>query len=223
MWAIVPLKFFADAKSRLAPVLEPAERAALVRAMARDVLTALAATRTLAGIIIASREAEVPALAEQFGAEVFVEPPDADLSASVSAASQWAVEARSASGTLIVHADIPTATATAFDALLRAHRTLTLVPDDAGRGTNCIAASPPNPIEYRYDGNSFRPHLALARAAGIEPGICEIPELQLDIDTADDLRRLLALHPTGATGGFLARSAVASRLGSPHNEGSRSE
>ena len=212
MWAIVPLKYFADAKSRLASVLSPQERQLLVRHMARDVLSALQATAGLAGILLVSRETEVQALAPEFGAELFVEPAGVDLSRSVILASQHLVQTKEATGTLIVHADIPLANPAAFSALLAAHDQLTLVPDNQRLGTNCIAATPPNPIEYRYDGRSFEPHLAAARAAEIPSVVCEIPALALDIDTPADLKSLLAANSLGETATYLETSGIALRL-----------
>ena len=236
MWAIVPLKYFDDAKSRLSDVLSSTERQLLVRTMARDVLRALAGCTYLNGILINSRESEVSDLAKEFGAEVFVEPSGSDLSQSVTLAGVWLEQERSATGTLIVHADIPLATSADFDALLKDHSGISLVPDDEGMGTNCIAASPPNPIDYRYDGKSFKPHLDAAKKAGFEPRVCEIPGLQLDIDTAVDLRKLLAatdsapptatpatssepqsIQSIGETGTYLETSGIAQRLATQYS------
>lgn len=225
MWAIVPLKYFDNAKSRLADVLSATERQLLVRTMARDVLRALSDCAHLDGVLINSRESEVFALAEEFGAEVFVEPEGCDLSQSVTLASEWLQRERRATGTLIVHADIPLATAADFDALLENHQQLSVVPDDEERGTNCIAATPPNPIEYRYDGNSFAPHMAAAKAQNLAVQVCPIERLQLDIDTRDDLKKLLlattnariAGDPIGETGIYLEASGIAQRLGSPYS------
>lgn len=226
MWAIVPLKYFEDAKSRLADVLSASERQLLVRTMARDVLRALADCDLLHGILINSRESEVFALAQEYGAEVFVEPRGSGLSESVTLASSWLQKERRATGTLIVHADIPLATGADFHALLKDHQRFSLVPDDEHLGTNCIVASPPNPIEYRYDGKSFEPHLQAAKARGLEPRICEIPGLQLDIDTHLDLSKLLAAvkaaheagQAIGETGTYLEASGIAQRLVSPYSD-----
>jgi len=226
MWAIVPLKYFDDAKSRLADVLSATERQLLVRTMARDVLRALAGCTLLDGVLINSRESEVFDLAEEFGAEVFVEPEGCDLSQSVTLASEWLQRERGATGTLIVHADIPLAIAADFDALLKNHQQLSFVPDDEERGTNCIAASPPNPIQYRYDGNSFAPHKAAAEAQGLSFQVCPIQRLQLDIDTREDLKKLLlatinaqtAGEPIGETAIYLKTSGIAQRLGSPYSD-----
>ena len=52
VWALVPVKDPARAKTRLAPVLSADQRAALQRAMLADVLAALGRARTLAGIAV---------------------------------------------------------------------------------------------------------------------------------------------------------------------------
>lgn len=218
MWAIVPLKYFANAKSRLAPVLSVAERQLLVRHMARDVLRALTTTAGLDGILLVSREAEVVALAEEFEVELFVEPEGLDLSSSVELASQHLIDTKSASGTLIVHADIPLANPAAFNALLAAHDEFTLVPDDQRQGTNCIAASPPNPIKYRYDGKSFEPHRQAADQAGLRSVVCEIPALALDIDTPEDLQTLISANSVGETAAYLASSGIALRLSKTYSD-----
>ena len=53
MWALLPLKRFSSAKQRLAGVLTPTERRALVLAMASDVLATLAAVSALALALVA--------------------------------------------------------------------------------------------------------------------------------------------------------------------------
>ena len=225
MWAIVPLKYFDDAKSRLADVLSATERQLLVRTMARDVLRALSGCSMLQGVLINSRESEVFSLAQEFSAEVFIEPSGCDLSRSVTLASEWLERERGANGTLIVHADIPLATSADFNTLLQNHQQLSFVPDDEEQGTNCIAATPPNPIDYRYDGKSFAPHLAAAESLGLTSQVCRIERLQLDIDTRADLEKLLiavnsaraAGEPIGETGTYLEASGIAQRLGTPYS------
>ena len=158
--------------------------------------------------------------------EVFAEPEGSNLSESVTLASAWLEKQRNATGTLIVHADIPLARSSDFDTLLEHHGRLSLVADDEGLGTNCIAASPPNPFEYRYDGRSFEPHLQAAKRAGITPRVCDIEGLQLDIDTAKDLSKLLAAlnvaksagTSIGETGTYLEASGIAQRLATPYSD-----
>jgi len=57
VWAVVPVKELDQAKERLAPVLPPERRRALMLAMLEDVLAALAATPGLGGLAIVTVDA----------------------------------------------------------------------------------------------------------------------------------------------------------------------
>lgn len=213
MWAIVPLKSLESAKRRLADVLSPDERRALMLAMARDVLTALARCRALAGVLIVSRSPEADALAQTFGTERFMESPDADLTQALTQAGAYAAEHLRACGAMIVPADVPLITAEDVEAVLDGHDTVTVVPDDEHLGTNALICTPPNRIPLNFDGRSFRPHVDAACVAGVQPRVVPSPRFALDVDTPADLRALLADGPGTQTAIFLQRSGIAERLG----------
>lgn len=209
IWAVVPFKGTVGAKGRLAAHLDQAERAALVLAMARDVLRALKAA-PLAGIAIVSRSRPARDLAAAFGA-TFVAETARGLSGAVTEASAF-VAARGAAGTLIIHADLPAVTSADIEALLRGHAGVTLAPDRHDIGTNCIVATPPNAMRYQFDGRSFAPHQALARAAGLEPRIVRRPGLGLDIDTLDALKDFARRPSATEAWRHLEAHGVVSRL-----------
>src|SRR2546423_15352797 len=70
VWAVVPVKELDRAKERLAPVLPPERRRALMLAMLEDVLTALAATPGLDGLAVVTVDAVARRLAEHYGARI---------------------------------------------------------------------------------------------------------------------------------------------------------
>ena len=221
IWAIVPLKSLEAAKRRLADVLSPEERRALMLAMARDVLTALVRSQALAGVVIVSRTPEADALAQAFGTERFMESPEADLSGALTEAAEHLAEHRHASGVLIVPADVPLITPDEVDALLAGHRAVTLAPDDEHLGTNALACSPPDRIRFNFDGRSFKPHVDAAFAAGVHPRLVPSQHLALDVDTPEDLRELLRRGPGTQTATFLEKSGIARRLGASDGPGGR--
>src|ERR1700736_4373043 len=101
VWAVVPVKELDRAKERLAPVLPPEQRRALMLAMLEDVLTALAAAPGL------SRLAGVTAGAGHSGAVA-------------AAASLPAAEG--CPGMLTLPGDIPLVTPAEITQVLAAHR-----------------------------------------------------------------------------------------------------
>ncbi|MFM7691701.1 MAG: 2-phospho-L-lactate guanylyltransferase, partial [Alphaproteobacteria bacterium] len=72
-WVILPVKEMAGAKQRLASLLSPAERVALMQVMLRDVLMALSAAQGLAGIAVVTLDPFAQALAEAHGARIITE------------------------------------------------------------------------------------------------------------------------------------------------------
>ena len=72
MWTVLPLKAMRPVKSRLAPILSPAQRADLMKAMVKDVLAALKDCPDVEGILLVSKDPDTPDLAAACGAEILV-------------------------------------------------------------------------------------------------------------------------------------------------------
>ncbi len=212
MWAIVPLKSLDDAKKRLATELSGEERRSLMLAMARDVLATLCQVKVLRGILIVSRTPEADALAQTFGTERFAESPTANLPIALTQASDHLTSHLGAAGVMIVPADLPLLDATEITDILRDHECVTVIPDAANIGTNCLICSPPDAIPFVFDGRSFKPHVDAAFARGFTPRVIPGRGFALDIDTVEDLRELLLRGPTTQTGTYLEKSGIASRL-----------
>lgn len=213
IWALVPFKGATGAKRRLESVLDERERESLVLAMIRDVLETLTRCRTLAGTLLVSRDRSAFELAEEFGIDVF-EDSATDLSGAVVESGDYARDKRAATGTLFVPGDVPLIRTDDVDAVLDGHRQITLVPDAYDIGTNAAASSPCNAFEYLFDGKSFKPHIAAARRAGIEPRIVRRTAWGLDVDTVAELTAVAARAAGTRTGAFLESSGIASRFDS---------
>ena len=191
--AVVPVKDLGDAKQRLAGVLDQAERTALFRIMLEDVLDALSGAPSLAGIVLVTRDDEAFALAGRYGAECLVEPENRGHTAAVERAAE-ALAKRGAGALLQVPGDIPLVTPDDIEAVIAAHApapAVTIAPSRDHRGSNAVLCSPPDVFPFRFGDDSFHPHLAAARAIGIEPAVVERAGLGLDIDTPDDLGAFL--------------------------------
>jgi 2-phospho-L-lactate guanylyltransferase len=214
LWVVMPVKDLANAKERLAGVLSPEERRALFRAMLEDVLSTLAASPGLAGILLVSRDPEAQQLADRYGARVIMEETNRGHTAASSLGARTLTK-KGAAGMLQLPADIPLVTPADIEALLRVHGptpAVTIAPSRDQRGSNAVACSPPDFLPLRFGENSFFPHLERARALGIEPRIVERPGLALDIDTPADLAAFLAIPSHTRAYTYLAASGIAERL-----------
>ena len=214
MWAVLPAKDMADAKQRLADALSAPERRLLFRTMYEDVLTAMAGVTALDGLAVVTRDPEAAAVAEAHGARVIPEAENEGQTAAVEKGAK-VLAAEGVQGILTVPGDAPLITVDEIEAVLSAHQgspAMTIVPAHDRRGSNCIALSPPDLMPFSFGNDSFRPHLAAARAAGVEPLIVELPGIGLDIDTPDDLRQLLDRPGDSRTHRYLDSSGIADRL-----------
>ena len=192
--AVVPVKDLGNAKQRLAGVLGQPERTALFRAMLEDVLEALAGAASVARIVLVTRDAQAMALARRYDAECLVEPENRGHTAAVEFAA-GTLAARGAEALLQVPGDIPRVTSGEIEAVVAAHApapAVTIAPSRDHRGSNAVLCSPPDVFPFRFGDDSFHPHLAAARAMGVEPAVVERPGIGLDIDTPGDLEAFLA-------------------------------
>ena len=206
IWAVVPIKEFAGAKQRLSARLAPDQRQKLARIMATSVLAALACARDLAGIAVVTIDPEATRLAQSFGARIITDGAGDGHTGAVDAARRTlSAEA----GILTLPGDIPLVTAEEIEALLAATDlapAFTIVPAHDKLGSNAVLCMPPLLVPLRFGEDSYYPHLAAARAVGIEPTILELPGIGMDIDHPADIDRFLGMPQSfGTPAGVLLR------------------
>jgi 2-phospho-L-lactate guanylyltransferase len=59
--------------------------------------------------------------------------------------------------------------------------------------------SPPNAVKLRFGEDSYFPHLAAARVAGISPQILHLPGIAMDIDHPADIARFVCIPEAKST------------------------
>lgn len=192
IWAIVPVKPFVRAKSRLAGVLPAPEREALAESMFRHLLDALGnLTRTakIAGVMVISRDSKALAIARDYGVSTVQESGAPELNAALLRASE-VVRYRGTDGVLVLPADLPLVTAEDVEQIVNTGRynaTVVIVPDRLEDGTNAMLVIPPGFIPYSYGVGSFKRHKELAERAGATVKVLHLERLALDLDTPEDL------------------------------------
>lgn len=175
---MVPVKAFHSAKQRLAPSLDPAERAALARRMAEQVL------RAAGGL-------PVIVVCDDDGVRTWALGLDADVRWTPGLGLDGAVEAgvseaagRGADRVVIAHADLPLATE--LDHVVGTDGVI-LVPDRRRDGTNVISLPAACGFRFAYGPGSFERHRVEARRLGLPVEVRADLALGWDVDVPDDL------------------------------------
>ncbi len=185
MAVLIPVKAFAQSKTRLAPALDPAARAALARTMATSVVAAAAPF----AVAVVCDDAEVAEWARDQGALVVWEP-ERGLNQAVEAG----VARLGAGGVqrcIVAHADLPFVTT--FEPMMPrsrvAYAEVTMVGDRAGNGTNALCIPTGAGFGFSYGPGSFQRHKAEAQRLGLAVRILEATDIAHDVDLPADLAR----------------------------------
>jgi 2-phospho-L-lactate guanylyltransferase len=187
---LLPVKDFKNSKQRLLPALDATTRAGLARAMLKDVLTAISASRAAGRVVVFTSGDEVIQMVRPFGFDVILEKSVDGHSAAV---NQMVQELSPMSSRIFsIAADLPRLLPSEIDFVLHAvSDPITLIPSRDWTGTNGVVFIPPARIAMEYGQGSFRRHLSKAAAAGLRSDVMNLPGVAFDLDTPEDLKAFL--------------------------------
>jgi 2-phospho-L-lactate guanylyltransferase len=185
---LVPVKNLENAKQRLASVLDQGTRTELAQAMLHDVLDALAACCSNSEVSLVTSDPFALDLAQTFSFRIIPDATNRSETDAIEMATQLC-ESRGVVNTLVIPADIPLIQSSEVTTLLQAapKEGSLLVAAADGRGTNAIFRRPAALFPLRFGNDSFKPHLATARATGKPCVVLSLPGIALDIDKPSDL------------------------------------
>jgi 2-phospho-L-lactate guanylyltransferase len=188
MVIIIPAKPFDHAKTRLADVLSPSQRASLSR---RLFIRTIRLANQVSQVVVISRSQAVRQLAKQLGAWALVESENS-LNAALRQGINW-VLLKGFDSALILPIDLPLLTVTDIKEMVTLASTspaIVIAPCRHQEGTNALLLSPPNIIDVAFGPDSFARHMHAARLVGKQPVIYESPTIAIDLDTPEDFQAL---------------------------------
>ncbi len=175
---LVPVKSFAEAKLRLAGVLDHATR----RALARRLATVVVGAAREFPCYVACDDEEVANWAIEQGAQVLW-TPGLGLSGAVNAASAQLAQL-GISLVIVAHGDLPLVQS--FVGFAKEGE-ITLAPDRHGDGTNVAAVPTTAGFRFAYGPGSFRRHRLEAVRLGLRLRTVHDWQLACDVDVPADL------------------------------------
>jgi len=195
---LVPVKSLAHAKQRLASVLDQPTRTKLAQAMLFDVLETLGTWVSRPAVSVVTSDPFALELARRFDFQIIPDNANRSQTDAIEVATRFC-ESHGTDSTLVIPGDIPLIQTWELEKILEAAPAegSVLVPAADGRGTNAAWRRPAGLFPLRFGNDSFKPHLAAARATGKPCVVLSLPGIALDIDNPSDLRQLA--EATGET------------------------
>ena len=188
---LIPVKSLANAKQRLASVLDQPTRTKLAQAMLFDVLETLGTWASRPEVSIVTSDPFAIDLARRFEFQIISDIANRSETDAIEMATRFC-ESRAVTSTLVIPGDIPLIRVQELEQILAAapDEGSVLAPAADGRGTNAAWRRPAGLFPLRFGNDSFKPHLAAARATQKPCVILSLPGIALDVDNPADLRQL---------------------------------
>ena len=202
LWVTLPVKDFARAKSRMAPVLDAAARADAARRMFLHVLSVVSDAGLRALVVT---DGDAPAeLARALGADVLADPSGAARLGHIVDAGLDVLRQRGITESLVLMADLPQLTRDDLAALVQHDGPLVVAPDEAEAGTNALRLrlDRAHPTAFGH-ADSFQRHLAWGAAVVRRPGLARDVDLPEHVSFYERLRGSpipKSLRPSHITG-----------------------
>jgi 2-phospho-L-lactate/phosphoenolpyruvate guanylyltransferase len=210
---LIPVKNLSAAKQRLAAVLDQPARTELAQTMLHDVMAAIAAWPSHPPCALVTSDPFAIKLAQQYDFEIIPDPANPGETGAIEMATEICA-ARGLDSTLVIPADIPLIQAVELEQIFTQAPAegSVLVPATDGRGTNAAFRRPANLFPLRFGNDSFKPHLAAAKATGKPCIVLQLQSIGLDVDNPADLHPLISRPGETHTQQLLHRWKLEGRL-----------
>ena len=195
--ALIPVKGFSNAKQRLSPLLDAAERELFAEVMFRDVLKQVLKARGLVETYVVTGDNKVAEIAASLGAQLIREKAEKGETDAVDFA-RGELKQLGREAVLIIPGDMPLVRSADIEEVLAqvpegaGFPFALLVPSHDRMGTNALLLAPPDIIKLRFGYDSFTYHMSQVSAQGLPLRFIENERLALDIDEPKDLERFLS-------------------------------
>ncbi|MEO9276557.1 MAG: 2-phospho-L-lactate guanylyltransferase [Nitrososphaera sp.] len=190
--AIVPVKTFSRAKSRLHLTNEQTEL--VCKIMLDSVLRTLSLSSAIDKIILVSKDEHALSIGKKFNAIEIYDSAELGVNNAVRLGDEYLSE-HGFETSIVFPQDIPFMQSEDIDTLLSMNQgsnSVLVVPSRKFDGTNALLRMPPKIMETHYDEDSYKIHLTTAEKKGLTPALVLIRRIMLDLDDQDDLNFILS-------------------------------
>ena len=215
--ALIPVKGFTNAKQRLSPLLDGADRELFAEVMFRDVLKQVLKAQGVEETFVVTGDDKVAEIATRLGAQLIREKAERGETDAVDFA-RLELKQLGREAVLVIPGDLPLVRSNDIEAVLAqipngaSFPFALLVPSHDRMGTNALLLAPPDIIKLRFGYDSFSYHMSQVSAQGLPVRFIENEHIALDIDEPEDLQRFLSFGFEEGESTRTARAMLAAQV-----------
>lgn len=190
--AIIPVKTFLQAKTRLGISLEQKEK--ICEIMLEEILHTLSISPQIDKIIIVTKEKKALDISKKFNAVPINDNKESGVNNAVALADNYLLENRF-EASIVFPQDIPYIKTQDIDFMLKfktASDFAIIVPSRRFDGTNALVRMPVNLMKTHYDEDSYKIHMSTAKKITRDVSLVFVKRIMLDVDNMEDLKFLLS-------------------------------
>jgi 2-phospho-L-lactate/phosphoenolpyruvate guanylyltransferase len=192
-YAIVPVKRFENAKTRLSSILDLDDRIRLSSLMLEDTVKILSSVPSLTQVLIISANKRAEEIATKHGVNFLREEKEKGVNSAVALADSYCIK-EAADATVVIPQDLPLLDAVevsrACELAENESKCIVICPSLRYDGTNMLLRKPPSVIDTFYDTDSYNMHVKAAIKLGIPIKRLFSKTVMYDIDTPEDALQL---------------------------------
>ena len=192
--AIIPVKTFSNAKSRLQLPTDKVEQ--LCKIMLEEILQVLSISPKIEKIILITKEKKAIEIGKKFNTITIIDEKEESVNQAVSLADEYLLE-NNFNASVVFPQDIPNIKTQDIDFMLKhqLHPNFAIIiPSRKFDGTNALVRMPIDLMKTHYDNDSYRNHMKTAKEHTMNVAMVFVKRIMLDVDNQEDLELLLELN-----------------------------
>jgi len=189
--AIIPVKTFSNAKTRLQLPTEKVEE--LCKIMLEEILQVLSISPKIEEIILITKEKKAIEIGKKFNTITIIDEKEESVNQAVSLADEYLLK-NNFNASVVFPQDIPNIKTQDIDFMLKhqLHPNFAIIiPSRKFDGTNALVRMPIDLMKTHYDNDSYRNHMKTAKEHTMNVAMVFVKRIMLDVDDKEDLEFLL--------------------------------
>jgi 2-phospho-L-lactate guanylyltransferase len=190
--AIIPVKTFSKAKTRLGLSSEQTEK--ICEIMLEEILEILSISPQIDKIIIVTKDKKALEISKKFDTVQIIDDNESGVNDAVALADEYLLK-NGFESSIVFPQDIPYIKTQDIEFVLKFETNsdfAIIVPSRRFDGTNALVRNPINLMKTHYDEDSYKIHMSTAKEVTRDVSLVFVKRIMWDVDNIEDLKFLLS-------------------------------